>query len=66
MIIVSFLLFLNGLVNNSMRITRTLRKKEQLDIEMQTITCYESKMMQTEDPSTLPILLEEPSTSLEN
>ena len=49
-----------------MRITRTLRKKEQLDIEMQTISCCESKMMQTEDPSTLLMLLEEPSTSSDN
>ena len=48
-----------------MRITKTLRKKEQKDIEMQAIAVFESKLIQTDDPPRLPVLLEEPSTSSE-
>ena len=63
--IVALLLFLNGMVNDSMRIKKTLRKKDQIDVEMQAFVMVESKLIQTDDPAKLPVLTEEPSTSLE-
>ena len=60
-----------------MRITRTLRKKYHQDIEIQTI--FENLIQTEDDPiqiqedpiiiqeeARLPIIIEEPSTSLQN
>ena len=66
MIIVALLLFLNCLVNNSSRITKSLKRKDQQDIEMQAVPIFESRITQTEDPNKLPVIIEEPSTSFEN
>ena len=65
-IIVALLLFLNCLVNNSSRITKSLKRKDQQDIEMQAVPIFESRITQTEDPNKLPVIIEEPSTSFEN
>ena len=43
-----------------MRLTKTLKKKEQKDIEM---VIFETKMIQTEELTKLPVICEVPSTS---